>query len=97
MELSEQDRQRLVGILGMLGSEHDGERANAARKAEQLRRKSGATWDELLTGQIVYKDREVIVTKYLPPRLNLNALTDNAVMVAIWVAVPLGLFLFLAH
>lgn len=55
MALSEQDRQRLASILGMLGSEHDGERASAARKAEQLRRKADATWDELLTGQIVYE------------------------------------------
>lgn len=59
--LSEQDRLRLVRLLGMLGSDHAGERDNAARLAEQIRRENGATWDDLLTGQIVYVDREVEV------------------------------------
>ncbi len=43
------DRQRLAGILGMLGSNSAGERDNAARLAEQFRRTSGLTWIELLT------------------------------------------------
>ncbi len=43
------DRQRLAGILGMLGSDAAGERDNAARLAEQFRRTSGLTWIELLT------------------------------------------------
>jgi hypothetical protein len=41
-------RRRLALLLGMLGSEYQGERDNAARKAEELRRESGLTWEQLL-------------------------------------------------
>jgi hypothetical protein len=42
-------RELLVKALGMLGSDHDGERANAARFVENLRARLGMTWDELIT------------------------------------------------
>jgi hypothetical protein len=42
------DRPRLAKILGMLGSAHDGERASAAAKADQLVRGSGSTWHEVV-------------------------------------------------
>ena len=41
-------RQRMAKILGMLGSEHAGEREAAAKLADALRRESGLTWDQLL-------------------------------------------------
>jgi nucleoid-associated protein YgaU len=41
-------RELLVKALGMLGSEHAGERDNAARMVEKQRRKLGMTWDELI-------------------------------------------------
>jgi hypothetical protein len=41
-------RELLVKALGMLGSAHDGERANAARVVEQKRRELGLIWDELI-------------------------------------------------
>ena len=37
------DRDRLVRVLGMLGSEHMGERAAAAAKADALIRAAGIT------------------------------------------------------
>jgi DNA-binding PadR family transcriptional regulator len=40
--------QTLARVLGMLGSEHAGERAAAALKAEELRRAMGKTWHQLL-------------------------------------------------
>jgi hypothetical protein len=43
------DRRRLASILGMLGSEHAGERAAAGLKAEQLRIELGITWVDLLS------------------------------------------------
>jgi hypothetical protein len=43
------DRERLAKLLGMLGSDHLGEVAAAARQAERLRRKAGLTWPEILT------------------------------------------------
>jgi hypothetical protein len=41
-------RDKLVKLLGMLGCDHDGERATAARLADEHRRKSGLTWGELV-------------------------------------------------
>lgn len=42
------DRNRLVKLLGLLGSDHDSECLNAARKAEKRRKTLGLTWDELI-------------------------------------------------
>lgn len=42
------DRRKLVGVLGMLGSAHDGERASAALKASDMLRRAGVTWAELI-------------------------------------------------
>jgi hypothetical protein len=46
---------QLKKVLGMLGSDHDGEVLTAARQAEAIRRKLKLTWDELLTGKDVSK------------------------------------------
>lgn len=35
----------------MLGSEHDGERANAAKKASDMVRAAGMTWEQVLAQQ----------------------------------------------
>jgi hypothetical protein len=40
--------KRLIAIAGMLGSDHDGERANAARLATLELRRLGLTWAELI-------------------------------------------------
>lgn len=40
---------RLSRVLGMMGSEHDGEVLNAARMAERLRRELNKSWQSLLT------------------------------------------------
>ena len=42
------ERERLARILGMLGSEHAGERAAAGLQAEAFRKKHGLTWADLL-------------------------------------------------
>jgi hypothetical protein len=39
---------RLAKILGMLGSQHEGERLAAAAAAEALRKELGANWADLL-------------------------------------------------
>jgi hypothetical protein len=43
------DRERLVKLLGMLGSVHDGEVLNAARHVAAMVRASGRDWDALLS------------------------------------------------
>jgi len=44
---------RLAKILGLLGSDHDGERAAAGLKADQLLRESGLTWRDIIAPPIV--------------------------------------------
>jgi hypothetical protein len=39
---------RLIKLLGMLGSVHDGERAAAGLKAHELIRRHGLTWSDIL-------------------------------------------------
>jgi len=50
--MTDADRKRLVAILGMLGSDHAGERDSAARQAEAFRREHNKTWDDLLVRAI---------------------------------------------
>jgi hypothetical protein len=40
--------ERLIKLLGMLGSVHDGERAAAGLKANELIRRHGLTWSDVL-------------------------------------------------
>ena len=42
------DKKRLVKVLGMLGSRHDGEALNAARTAHIMLAQAKTTWAELL-------------------------------------------------
>lgn len=39
--------ERFARIAGMFGSDFDGERASAARKADSLIRDSGLTWNDV--------------------------------------------------
>jgi hypothetical protein len=41
-------RERLTKLCGMFGSDHDGERAAAALKADQLVRQNGLTWHDII-------------------------------------------------
>src|SRR5262245_43671621 len=42
------DLERLVKLLGMLGSAHDGERAAAGLKAHELIRRHGLQWSDVI-------------------------------------------------
>jgi hypothetical protein len=57
------DRRRLARILGMLGSEHAGERASAALQAEAFRKRHAMTWGEMLARPAV----EVVVEPVWTP------------------------------
>jgi hypothetical protein len=46
--LDSTSRNRLVKFLGMLGSDQPGERANAAKMADDLRKKLNLSWDQLI-------------------------------------------------
>jgi hypothetical protein len=62
--MTDADRQRLVAILGMLGSAAAGERDNAARLAEKFRCQHGMTWGQLFEPQTVY----VYIDRPTPPQ-----------------------------
>lgn len=48
--LSEDDVTRLVKLLGMMGSTHDGEVRNAAQLAQRLVASLGLTWEDVFAG-----------------------------------------------
>jgi hypothetical protein len=52
------DRERLAKLCGMFGSDHPGERANAAAAADKLIRAAGLRWPDVLK-----------TTLPLPPRV----------------------------
>jgi hypothetical protein len=47
-QLNIDTRLRLARLLGMIGSDHDGEALNAARMADRLVREKGLTWDDVI-------------------------------------------------
>jgi hypothetical protein len=47
-DLPESLAHRLVKLCGMLGSAHDGERAAAGLKADQLLRENGLRWPDVI-------------------------------------------------
>lgn len=49
--LDPNNADRLAKIAGMFGSEHEGERAAAAAKADALVRKLGLTWQDLISAR----------------------------------------------
>ena len=46
------ERRRLVGILGRLSSDHDGERAAAGLLASRMLKSAGTTWEEILAAAV---------------------------------------------
>ena len=49
------DRERLIKLLGLLGSDHNGEIAAAARMADALIRDAGVTWADVIAPETVQK------------------------------------------
>lgn len=49
--LNSADRTRLAKLLGMLGSDHPGERDNAARAANDFIKRKGITWHDAIVRQ----------------------------------------------
>ena len=59
------DRNRLAKLLGMMGSEHDGEVINAARQADKLVKTASLTWRDVVSPAADVKLVEVRVA-YTP-------------------------------
>jgi hypothetical protein len=76
-------KDRAAKLLGMLGSDYDGEVVNAGRSAHRLINQSGSTWTELLTDTKRSSDGDNVVERarlqaalVIITRLN----NDNAVL-----------------
>lgn len=50
--LAPADRIRLAKVCGLLGSDHDGERASAARAATAILLAAGLTWEQLILAEL---------------------------------------------
>ncbi len=50
--MSPAERTRLIGVLGRLGSDFDGERAAAGLLATRLLKSTGLTWEEVLVPRL---------------------------------------------
>ncbi len=50
-QLDEHDRERLIRLLGMTGSDHDGEAINAVRLAGRLLQSKGVRWRDVILPQ----------------------------------------------
>lgn len=59
MSISDKDRQRLVIILGMLGSAHDGEVLNAAKQAHRVVSAMKLSWSDVLDNAGCYTREQV--------------------------------------
>lgn len=60
-------RARLIQILGMMGSAHDGEILTAAKMAQRLLGSEATTWEEVLNGGSGYTEdivRQVVTEAY---------------------------------
>jgi hypothetical protein len=56
--LADVDRDRLTRLLGMLGSDFDGEVANAGRLADKLVRSAGLTWPDIIAPSLPPSDHD---------------------------------------
>ena len=50
------DRERLIKLLGLLGSDHDGEIVAAGRMADALIRDAGVTWADVIAPETVQRE-----------------------------------------
>jgi hypothetical protein len=50
------DRERLIKLLGVLGSDHNGEIASAGRMADALIRDAGVTWADVIAPDAVQQE-----------------------------------------
>ena len=61
------ERRRLARILGMLGSEHAGERASAALQAEAFRKRHNMTWEQMLAPPPIVREAAAAPPEPPPP------------------------------
>jgi hypothetical protein len=50
------DREKLIKLLGLLGSDHNGEIAAAGRVADALIRDAGVTWADVIAPETVQRE-----------------------------------------
>jgi hypothetical protein len=64
------ERQKLIALLGMTGSQFDGEAVTALRKAQQLMGQHKLTWQELLAPTSAASNGKLAQENYIISREN---------------------------
>lgn len=65
--LDPRDADRLAKLCGLFGSVHDGERSNAAALADQLLRRRGLSWQQIILPRQSSTIEELIATAMSRP------------------------------
>jgi hypothetical protein len=76
--------QRLIKLLGLLGSDHDGEVAAAGRHADRLVRESGLTWSDIIAVKRELEQRFPRVRAHRYERSINATLRDGAGVLSQW-------------
>src|SRR5690349_1167061 len=78
-------RERLVKLLGMCGSNHTGERENAASLADKLLREHGLGWGDILSDQAAPTNRAPATTRAARDwRGDLELLVRSTMLLSPW-------------
>jgi hypothetical protein len=81
--LTTAERKRLVALLGMLGSNSEGERDNAARMAEAFRRQHGVTWTDLVNGKAVTVSGNTVIEREVEVEVVREVIVERIVYVGL--------------
>lgn len=86
--LTEKDATRLAQFCGMLGSDHDGERANAVAFATRTLKAAGWTWEDLVRlavrGAAVPAAPRPPRERGLAPRAQIHLLLQHSEWLSAW-------------
>lgn len=100
MALTQVERKRLIGLLGMLGSEHAGERDTAARMVEKFRVDHGIKWEDLLPVANARSARDVTIDDAIAAAYagaaNITRYREHAIANFLLTVVACGIIVILA-
>jgi hypothetical protein len=86
--VSELDLKKLLGVIAMVGSSHEGEALNALRLADRMLRGAGKRWEDLLSSahqlEIATEAVAVLLAENTALRSELEKLRTTGTTVASW-------------
>ena len=86
--MPELDLEKLARVLGMVGSDHDGEALNALRLADRMLRENGIGWSDLIAPfeqlRIATEAAAVLLAENTALRNQIEGLQNHGGAVALW-------------